>query len=161
MAKAADALTGLKEGAKAPEIKLKTADGRDFQLSALKGKRVVLYFYPKADTPGCTKQACAFRDSMSELEGLNAEVVGVSPDAEKAIGKFRDKYNLSFTLLADVDHKAAEAYGVWKEKSMYGKTYMGVERTTFVIDENGKIAKIFQKVKVDGHADEVQAALAG
>ena len=149
----------LKEGAKAPEIVLQTDAGETFRLSALKGKTVVLYFYPKSDTPGCTKEACEFRDAQQQFAGSDAVIVGVSPDPVSRQSKFKAKYGLPFTLLADVEHKAAEAYGVWKEKSMYGRTYMGIERTTFVIGPDGKILKIFEKVKPAGHASEVLAAL--
>ena len=151
--------TLLKEGDPAPEIALDTDTGEPFKLSSLKGKKVVLYFYPKADTPGCTKESCEFRDTSKKFTKANTVIVGVSPDASRAQAKFKDKFDLPFTLLADVEHKTAETYGVWKEKSMYGKKYMGIERTTFLIDERGKIQKIFPKVKVDGHAEEVLAAL--
>lgn len=146
-------------GDSAPDISLETDSGEHFQLSSLKGKNVVLYFYPKADTPGCTKQACEFRDDSQKFSKANTVIVGVSPDVSKAQAKFKDKFDLPFALLADVDHKAAEAYGVWKEKSMYGKKYMGIERTTFIIGTDGKIKKIFPKVSVEGHAEEVLAAL--
>jgi peroxiredoxin Q/BCP len=149
----------LKEGDPAPPISLPDDSGQPFQLAALKGKNVVLYFYPKADTPGCTKEACEFRDTSKKFSAANTVIVGVSPDASKAQAKFRDKFDLPFTLLADAEHKTAEDYGVWVEKSMYGKKYMGVERATFVIDPKGKIKKIFPKVKVDGHAEEVLAAI--
>jgi peroxiredoxin Q/BCP len=149
----------LKEGDPAPEISLATDEGHPFHLSDLRGKNVVLYFYPKADTPGCTKEACEFRDTSKRFTKGNTVIVGVSPDTDAAQAKFKTKFDLPFTLLADVDHQAAEDYGVWKEKSMYGRKYMGVERTTFVIDTSGKIKKIFPKVKVDGHAEEVLAAL--
>lgn len=149
----------VKEGDQAPEISLDTDSGEHFQISSLHGKNVVLYFYPKADTPGCTKEACEFRDTSQKFSKANTVIVGVSPDAAKAQAKFKDKFDLPFTLLADVDHRAAEAYGVWAEKSMYGKKYMGVERTTFVIDPKGKIKKIFPKVKVEGHVEEVLAAI--
>ncbi len=149
----------LKEGDHAPAIALDTDSGQPFTLDSLAGKNVVLYFYPKADTPGCTKEACEFRDTSKKFSKANTVIVGVSPDASKAQAKFKDKFDLPFTLLADVDHKAAEDYDVWKEKSMYGKKYMGVERTTFVIDPKGAVAKIFPKVKVDGHAEEVLAAI--
>jgi thioredoxin-dependent peroxiredoxin len=149
----------LHAGDKAPEISLDTDSGEPFKLSSLKGKNVVLYFYPKADTPGCTKESCEFRDTTKKFTKANTVIVGVSPDTTKAQLKFREKFDLPFSLLADVDHKAAEAYGVWKEKSMYGRKYMGIERTTFVIDAKGVIKKIFPKVKVDGHAEEVLAAL--
>jgi peroxiredoxin Q/BCP len=153
-------MPSLKEGDSAPAISLDTDSGQPFTLSSLKGHHVVLYFYPKADTPGCTKEACEFRDTSKKFGKANTVIVGVSPDASKAQVKFKDKFDLPFVLLADVDHKTCEDYGVWKEKSMYGKTYMGVERTTFVIDPKGKIKKIFPKVKVEGHAEEVLAAIA-
>ena len=150
----------LQDGDAAPEISLPTDTGEPFQLSSLKGKNVVLYFYPKADTPGCTKEACSFRDNTQQFTAANTVIVGVSPDGSKEQARFKTKFDLPFTLLADADHAAAEAYGVWKEKSMYGRKYMGVDRTTFVIDPEGKIKKIFPKVKVDGHAAEVLAAVA-
>lgn len=153
-------MPNLKEGDDAPAIHLDNDSGQHFDLAGLHGKNVVLYFYPKADTPGCTKEACEFRDTSNKFSKANTVIVGISPDASKAQAKFKDKFDLPFTLLADVDHKAAEAYGVWKEKSMYGKKYMGVERTTFVISPDGKIKKIFPKVKVEGHAEEVLAAIA-
>lgn len=149
----------LHEGDLAPEISLSNASGEPFILSSLRGKNVVLYFYPKSDTPGCTKEACSFRDSTKKFSASNTVIVGVSPDAVKSQARFRDKFDLPFALLADVDHAAAEDYGVWKEKSMYGKKYMGVDRTTFVISPDGRIKKIFPKVKVDGHAEEVLAAI--
>jgi|ERR1035441_2753394 peroxiredoxin Q/BCP len=152
-------MPNLQEGDQAPEISLDTDSGEHFELSSLKGKNVVLYFYPKADTPGCTKESCEFRDTSPRLTLANTVIVGVSPDTTKAQAKFKQKFDLPFSLLADVEHKAAETYGVWKEKSMYGKKYMGVDRTTFVIDTEGKIKKIFPKVKVEGHAEEVLAAL--
>jgi thioredoxin-dependent peroxiredoxin len=147
-------------GTPAPPIELLTDAGERFQLSSLRGKNVVLYFYPKADTPGCTKEACAFRDDSPKLEAANTVVVGVSPDKPGAQARFKEKFGLPFTLLADVDHKAAEAYGVWVEKSMYGKKYLGVERATFIIGPDGTIKTVFPKVKVEGHAAEVLAALA-
>jgi thioredoxin-dependent peroxiredoxin len=150
----------LKEGDPAPPISLDTDSGQPFELSSLRGQNVVLYFYPKADTPGCTKEACAFRDNSTKFSKANTVIVGVSPDASKAQAKFKDKFDLPFTLLADKDHKTAEDYGVWGEKSMYGRKYMGVERATFIIDPKGVIKKIFPKVKVDGHAEEVLAAIA-
>jgi peroxiredoxin Q/BCP len=149
----------LKEGDKAPEISLLTDAGETFHLSALQGKNVVLYFYPKSDTPGCTKEACAFRDTSKKFTKANTVIVGVSPDTDTDQSRFKAKFDLPFTLLADAEHKAADDYGVWKEKSMYGRKYMGVERTTFVIDGQGTIKKVFPKVKVDGHAEEVLAAL--
>jgi len=152
-------MSELKEGDTAPAISLDTDSGQPFTLSSLNGKNVVLYFYPKADTPGCTKEACEFRDTTKKFTKANTVIVGVSPDASKSQAKFKEKFDLPFVLLADVDHKTCEDYGVWKEKSMYGKKYMGVERTTFVIDPKGKIKKIFPKVKVEGHAEEVLAAI--
>jgi peroxiredoxin Q/BCP len=148
------------ESAPAPAISLLTDSGEPFELSSLKGKNVVLYFFPKADTPGCTKESCEFRDASKKFTKANTVIVGVSPDAARAQAKFKQKFDLPFVLLADVDHKAAEAYGVWKEKSMYGKKYMGIERTTFVIDTDGVIKRIFPKVKVEGHAEEVLGAVA-
>lgn len=150
----------LKAGSKAPDFTAFTDTGEKLKLSSLKGRKVVLYFYPKADTPGCTKEACSFRDEMPRFEGADAVILGVSPDPVKAVAKFKQKYSLPFTLLADEDHAVAEKYGVWVEKSMYGKTYMGVARSTFVINAEGRIAAIFPKVKVEGHAAEVLAALA-
>ena len=149
----------LKPGSKAPDFTLATDSGETLKLSSLKGKKVVLYFYPKADTPGCTKEACGFRDEFPRFGGADAVILGASPDPVKAVKKFKDKYSLPFTLLADEEHAVAEKYGVWVEKSMYGKTHMGVERTTFIIDSEGKVAKIFPKVKVDGHTAEVLEAL--
>ncbi len=147
------------EGSHAPEISLNTDSGEPFTLSSLQGKNVVLYFYPKADTPGCTKEACDFKSSSEKFTKANTVIVGVSPDPSTAQAKFKSKFDLPFTLLADTGHRAAEEYGVWKEKSMYGKKYMGVDRTTFVIGTDGVIKKIFPKVKVDGHAAEVLAAI--
>ena len=149
----------MKVGDKAPDVRLKTDTGEDFKLSDLKGKRVVLYFYPRADTPGCTIEACEFRDGIKAFAKKGAAVVGVSPDKPGAQAKFKEKYELPFTLLADEDKTAAEAYGVWKEKNMYGKKVMGIERTTFVIGADGKIEKIYGKVKAQGHAAEVLEAL--
>ena len=148
----------LKEGDKAPNFTAKDQDGNTLKLSDFKGKRVVLYFYPKDDTPGCTKEACSFRDAHDVYSGKDIAVLGVSVDDEKSHQKFITKYNLPFTLLADTDKKIVNDYGVWGEKSMYGRKYMGTNHKTFLIDENGKIAKIFDKVKVSEHADEVLAA---
>jgi peroxiredoxin Q/BCP len=145
----------LKEGDQAPDIQVRTDTGEEFRLSAMKGKRVVLYFYPKADTPGCTTEACEFRDGIQAFAGKDAAVVGISPDKPAAQAKFKTKYDLPFTLLADEDKAAAQAYGVWKEKNMYGKKVMGIERTTFVIGPDGKIEKVYSKVKAQGHAAEV------
>jgi peroxiredoxin Q/BCP len=150
----------LKEGDKAPEIKLETDSGEPFKLSALQGKKVVLYFYPRADTPGCTVEACEFRDESKKFVRKDAVIIGISPDTAKSQTKFKDKFELPFTLLCDVDKTAAQAYGVYKEKNMYGKKVMGIERTTFIIGEDGRIAKIFPKVKAQGHAEQVLAALA-
>lgn len=149
----------LKEGDKAPDFTAKDDEGNDVSLKDLRGKKVVLYFYPKDNTSGCTQEACDFRDNMGRIKRKDAIVLGVSPDSEKSHGKFKSKFDLTFPLLVDEDKKLVNAYGVWKEKSMYGRKYIGVERTTFVIDEKGKIAKIFPKVKVTGHVDEVLAAL--
>ena len=145
----------LKEGDLAPDINLDTDTGEPFHLGAHRGHRIVLYFYPRADTPGCTIEACEFRDSGPHFKEKDTLIVGVSPDTVKAQAKFKEKFGLNFVLLADQDKVAANAYGVVKEKNMYGKKVMGVERTTFLIDEEGKIAKIFGKVKPEGHAAEV------
>jgi thioredoxin-dependent peroxiredoxin len=144
----------VQTGSLAPEIR-----SGDFQLSKLRGKTVVVYFFPKADTPGCTKESCEFRDASKQFAKLNAEIVGVSPDEQAAQQRFASKYGLPFTLLPDPDHSIAQAYGVWKEKSMYGRSYMGIERSTFVIDPQGKIAKMFEKVKVTDHVAKVLESL--
>jgi len=149
----------LKEGSKAPDFTLADDSGGKVKLSAFSDKTVVLYFYPRADTPGCTREACSFRDHHQEILARGAVVLGVSPDQPAALAKFKQKYSLPFPLLADPDHKTAEKYGVWVEKNMYGKKTMGIERSTFIIHK-GKIAKIFRKVKVDGHTEEVLEALA-
>ena len=149
----------LKEGDKAPDIKVLTDSGEEFRLKDLKGKRVVLYFYPKADTPGCTVEACEFRDEGKALAKKGTVVVGVSPDKPAAQAKFKEKYDLPFALLADEDKAAAEAYGVWREKNMYGRKVMGIVRTTFVIGPDGKIEKIYNNVKAKGHAAQVLADL--
>ncbi|MGB3018120.1 MAG: thioredoxin-dependent thiol peroxidase [Ignavibacteria bacterium] len=149
----------LKVGDKAPAFSLLDDSGSKVSLNDLKGKRVVLYFYPKDDTSGCTKQACSFRDNIRVFEKNNTVVIGVSKDNIASHQKFKKKYDLPFTLLSDESTEMLTKYGVWKEKSMYGKKYMGVERTTFVIDESGKIKSIFNKVKVDGHTDEVLKSL--
>jgi peroxiredoxin Q/BCP len=145
----------LKEGDKAPDIQLDSDTGEPFRLSSLRGKKVVLYFYPRADTPGCTVEACEFRDNSKKFAKKNVVIVGISPDVVKSQAKFKDKFSLPFTLLCDVDKTAAQAYGVYKEKNMYGKKVMGIERTTFIIDEDGRIAKIFSKVKAQGHAEQI------
>ena len=149
----------LKVGDPAPDIQLHTDTGEDFRLSQMKGKRVVLYFYPRADTPGCTVEACEFRDGIKAFGKKGTAVIGVSPDKPSAQAKFKEKYDLPFTLLADENKAAAEAYGVYKEKNMYGKKVMGIERTTFIIGPDGKIEKIYNKVKAKGHAAEVLEAL--
>ncbi len=149
----------LKPGAKAPSFSLPSDGGGRVALKDLKGKSVVLYFYPKDDTSGCTTEACEFRDTWKSVKAAGAVVLGVSPDAVASHDKFKAKYKLPFPLLADVDHAVAESYGVWGEKSMYGRKYMGILRTTFVISGAGKIVKIFEKVKPKGHAAEVLAAL--
>ena|ERR1700674_1007394 len=149
----------LKEGDKAPDIRVQTDAGAEFRLSDLKGKRVVLYFYPRADTPGCTVEACEFRDGIKAFAKKGVAVVGVSPDKLAAQAKFKKKYDLPFTLLADEEKAAAEAYGVWKEKNMYGKKVMGIARTTFVIGPDGRIEKIYGNVKAKGHASQVLAEL--
>ena len=150
----------LKEGSAAPAFKTKDANGETVSLKDLRGQKVVLYFYPKDDTPGCTKEACSFRDAFSQYKKKGIAVLGVSPDTEAKHQKFVTKYKLPFTLLADTDKSIAEAYGVWGEKKFMGRTYMGVHRTTFLIDEKGKIKKIFEKVKPEDHASEVLQAFA-
>jgi len=151
----------LKVGDRAPDFSMPTADGGDIWLSALRGKKVVLYFYPKDDTPGCTVEACSFRDNLSDFKDVNAEIIGVSRDDTASHQRFRDKFGLNFTLASDTTGKVTEDYGVWSEKSMYGKTFMGIQRATFLIDESGKIAHIWPKVSVDGHSAEVMAAIKG
>ena len=149
----------LSEGDRAPDFKLPSSSGKPVRLSTLKGKQVVLYFYPQDDTPGCTREACAFRDNLPKFDGLDAVVLGVSKDSLKSHAKFIDKYSLNFTLLSDEGLVAHGLYDTWKEKNNYGRTYMGTERSTFVIGADGKVKKIFRKVKVDGHDAEVLAAL--
>ncbi len=151
----------LDVGTAAPDFTLPDQDGNNVRLSELRGRPVVLYFYPKADTPGCTTQACGVRDHRADYARLDAAVLGVSPDPAKPIAKFADKFDLGFPLLSDEDHAVAEAYGVWVEKSMYGRTYMGNERTTFLIDADGVITDVFRKVKPAEHDEKVLAALAG
>jgi peroxiredoxin Q/BCP len=143
----------LQTGKPAPHIK-----SGSFDLAKLRGKTVVLFFFPKADTPGCTKESCAFRDAQKQFTKLNAEIVGISPDEAKSQEKFATKYGLPYAFVPDPDHKISEAYGVWKEKSMYGRTYMGIERTTFLISADGVIKRVWNKVKVTGHAAEVLKA---
>ncbi len=149
----------IEEGKKAPPFALPSDAGETVTLSSLKGKKVVLYFYPKDNTSGCTREACDFRDNMARVKKSGAVVIGVSPDSLKSHKGFKDKYALPFTLLSDEKKEMLEQYGVWKEKSMYGRKYMGVERTTVIIDSAGRVARIFPKVRVEGHAEEVLAAL--
>ena len=149
----------LKEGDEAPDIRLQTDSGELFRLSSLQGKRVVLYFYPKADTPGCTAEACEFRDEIKSFANKGVAVVGVSPDKAAAQAKFKQKYALPFILLADQEKAAAEAYGVWREKNMYGKKVMGIVRSTFVIGPDGRIETIYGNVKAKGHAAQVLEAI--
>jgi len=148
-----------KIGDNAPAFVLKSDDGETIRLADCKGKRVVLYFYPRADTPGCTKEACEFRDAYRAYEDKGVLILGVSPDTENSQSKFKAKYALPFPLLADTDHKVCEAYGVWGLKKFMGKEHMGVLRTTFIIDEKGKISHVFEGVKPEGHSGEVLAAL--
>lgn len=149
----------IEEGQPAPDFTLPADDGREVTLSQLRGKPVVLYFYPKDDTPGCTKEACAFRDRNAEIQAKGAVILGVSPDDVASHGQFRDKYSLNFPLLADEGHRLAETYGAWREKNMYGKKSMGVQRSTFLIDAAGTVRKVWKKVSVDGHDEQVLAAL--
>jgi len=149
----------LSEGDKAPSFTLPDQNGDKVKLSDLKGQTVVLYFYPKADTSGCTTQACGVRDRRADYAGAGATVIGISPDEVKDIGKFAGRYDLDFTLLADADHAVADKYGTWVEKSMYGRKYMGVQRATFIIDSKGKIARVFPKVQPKKHDDLVLKAL--
>lgn len=149
----------LEPGAKAPTFSLTSDSGKKVKLADFKGKPVVLYFYPKDDTPGCTREACAFRELKPEMESAGAVVLGVSPDSPESHGQFRDKYQLNFPLLADPDHAVAEQYGAWREKNMYGKKSMGIQRSTFLIGPDGKIARVWKSVKVDGHDAKVLAAV--
>lgn len=149
----------LAVGQPAPQFSLPGSDGKTIRLSDFRGRKVVLYFYPKDDTPGCTKEACAFRDGIEEVRDCDAVVLGISPDSVESHKKFSHKFDLNFPLLSDVDKRVAQAYGVWKEKTLYGRKFMGIERTTFLIDESGKISEIFSKVKVDGHLEEVLGEL--
>ncbi len=150
----------LEAGSSAPDFTLSDQDGNPLTLSELRGETVVLYFYPRADTPGCTTQACGIRDRRADYKRAGARVLGVSPDSVEDVKKFADKFDLDFTLLADPDHAVADAYGTWVEKSMYGKKYWGVQRATFLIDPEGKIAKVFPKVSPKQHDDLVLKALA-
>jgi peroxiredoxin Q/BCP len=150
----------VEEGSPAPDFTLTSDSGERVRLSQFRGQPVVLYFYPRDDTPGCTAQACGIRDSYDDFEQRGAVVLGVSPDEESSHVKFKQKYGLPFTLLADPEHEVAEQYGVWGERKYMGKTYMGVERSTFLIDEDGRIAKVMRRVKPDTHAELVLEALA-
>ncbi|MEC7498821.1 MAG: thioredoxin-dependent thiol peroxidase [Planctomycetota bacterium] len=149
----------IEEGKKAPAFTLHADDGSKVKLSELKGNPVVLYFYPRDDTPGCTKEACAFRDRQDEIKALGAQVFGISPDTVESHVKFRDKFSLNFPLLADPNHAMADKYGAWREKNMYGKKSMGIQRSTYLIDADGKVAKLWKRVKVDGHDQQVIDAL--
>lgn len=149
----------IEAGSKAPDFSLPSDDGGKVKLSALKGQPVVLYFYPKDDTPGCTRQACAFRDRQGQLSKLGVAVLGVSADNVASHARFRDKHKLNFPLLADVDHAVAERYGAWREKNLYGKKSMGIQRSTFLIDASGKVAKVWKRVQVDGHDAQVVEAI--
>jgi peroxiredoxin Q/BCP len=151
-------MTQATEGAPAPEFSMPASGGRTASLAELKGNPFLLYFYPKADTPGCTKQACGIEEALPALGKIGLVVIGVSPDPMKPIEKFAQKFNLTFPLASDEDHKVAEAYGVWVEKSMYGKTYMGMERSSFLVAADGRIAKVWRKVKPEAHAAQVLEA---
>ncbi len=151
----------VEEGKAAPDFELRDDAGETVRLSSLRGRPVVLYFYSKDDTPGCTKQACGLRDAYDAFRERGAVVLGVSPDSESSHGRFRQKYALPFTLLADADHAVAEEYGVWKERSRNGKTWMGIERSTFVIGADGTVTKVMRRVNPETHADEALAALPG
>lgn len=147
--------SSLEIGQKAPDFTLVSSEGNKVSLKDFRGKKIVLYFYPKDMTPGCTAEACSFRDNMSAIRRKGAEVIGISADDVRSHRKFADKYSLPFLLLSDEHKEVIDAYGVWKKKSLYGRTFMGIERTTFIIDENGVISHIFPKVKVEGHTEEV------
>ena len=149
----------MTEGDRAPAFSLKADDGTTVTLKSLAGKNVVLFFYPRDDTPGCTKEACGFRDALPRFEGIDAVVLGVSPDSLESHRKFKQKYDLPFPLLVDEGHRLADEFGVWKQKSMYGLKFMGIERTTVIINRKGRIARIFPKVKVPGHVEEVEKAV--
>jgi peroxiredoxin Q/BCP len=149
----------VEKGKRAPDFTLRSDRGGEITLSKLRGKKVLLYFYPKDDTPGCTTQACDLRDALPRFENVNAVVLGVSPDSISSHAKFREKFGLNFPLLADEDHAVAQKYGVWKEKTSYGRTYMGIERSTFLIDEEGKISEVWRKVSAKEHADMAARAM--
>jgi peroxiredoxin Q/BCP len=154
-----DEAVWLEAGDKAPAFSLKDQHGKTIKSSELKGKPVVVYFYPKDDTPGCTKEACAFRDCQHELEAAGAVLLGVSPDDQASHQKFSDKFALNFSLLVDKDHQLADKFGAWREKNMYGKKSFGIQRSTFLIDAQGKVAKVWKRVQMDGHDQQVLAAL--
>jgi peroxiredoxin Q/BCP len=149
----------LDVGDKAPAFSLEDQSGKTVKLSDFKGRKVVVYFYPKDDTPGCTREACAFRDEHSALQKAGAVVLGISPDSGPSHAKFAGKYKLSFPLLADTDHSVSEKFGAWGEKTLYGRKFMGIIRSTFLVDEAGKVARVWPKVKVDGHVDQVLEAV--
>ncbi|HEX3996979.1 MAG TPA: thioredoxin-dependent thiol peroxidase [Pirellulales bacterium] len=150
----------IEEGEKAPDFTLEDDRGTKVKLSACRGRPVVLYFYPKDDTPGCTREACAFRDRSAEIAAAGVRIFGISPDTVESHGKFRDKFTLNFPLLADVGHKVAERFGAWREKNMYGKKTMGIQRSTYLIDRDGRVAKAWKSVQVDGHDAKVLEAIA-
>jgi thioredoxin-dependent peroxiredoxin len=149
----------VEAGDKAPDFTLPSSDGQPIKLSSLRGRPVVLYFYPRDLTPGCTREACAFRDQKKNFDKLGAAVLGVSSDDVASHEKFRDKHELNFPLLADEDHAVAEKYGAWREKNLYGKKSMGIQRSTFLIDHDGRVARVWKKVNVDGHDADVMAAI--
>jgi peroxiredoxin Q/BCP len=151
----------IDQGDEAPDFELPDQDGREVKLSSFRGQPVVVYFYPKADTPGCTTQACGVRDRRGDYDSAGAVVLGISPDPVAKVKKFHDKQSLNFALLADEGHHVADAYGVWAEKSMYGRTYWGVQRTTFIVDSEGKVAEVLRHVKPAKHDEQVLAALVG
>lgn len=151
----------VEENAPAPEFAMPATGGRTVSLAAMKGRPFVLYFYPKADTSGCTKEACAFQEALTQFNAAGAEVIGVSKDKMPALEKFAAKYQLKFPLASDAETQVAEAYGTWVQKSMYGRKYMGLERSTFLIDKHGRVAKVWRKVSVPGHAEAVMEAVAG
>jgi peroxiredoxin Q/BCP len=149
----------VEEGQRAPAFRLMSDGGKPVALADFRGKPVVVYFYPRDNTPGCTREACAFRDRYQELQSLGVQVLGISPDSVESHQKFREKYGLNFPLLSDPDHRVAEKYGAWREKNMYGKKTMGIQRSTFLIDADGKVARVWKNVKVDGHDQQVMAAV--
>ena len=160
MSEKPDGVALVVEGSKAPEFDLEADDGRRVKLKDFAGRKVVLYFYPKDDTPGCTTQACDFRDAMPRFQDMDAVILGVSPDSVASHVKFKTKFGLTFPLLSDPDRTVCETYGVWRKKSLYGRTFFGVERSTFLIDRQGEVARVWRKVKAQGHAEEVASAVA-